>query len=268
MCVRMRVVSLCVKSIYLCVCILESARAVGRGRDALLVCMGVLMYRKKIQVSFAEYSLFYRALLHKRPIILRNQNLPFWCAWVCWCIKIMYSCNLYLFIVFECIVRVCCVCKLSTFRIWQYARISAFDEPLRWLICMCCVCMCVYILFVRVVCVRFLRFESETMRTSGFDSRVGVCCSVLQCVAVCCSVSFWKVSYPRFWFISVLCVLIDMYLYCVCVLCVYTLYVCCVCIHSKCVLCVLIDMYLYCVCVLFVCVVCVYIVRVLCVYVF
>jgi len=60
--------------------------------------------------------------------------------------------------------------------------------------------MCVYILFVRIVYVRVLRFEFENMRTSGFDSRVGVCCSVLQCVAVCCSVlqcHFLKTFVPQ-----------------------------------------------------------------------
>ena len=30
------------------------------------------MRHEKLQVSFAEYSLFYRALLQKRPIILRS----------------------------------------------------------------------------------------------------------------------------------------------------------------------------------------------------
>jgi len=46
----------------------------GRGRGGLVVSVyGVAtISRLKLQVYFAEYSLFYRALLQKRPIILRS----------------------------------------------------------------------------------------------------------------------------------------------------------------------------------------------------
>ena len=35
----------------------------------------MITYRIKLQVSFAEYSLFYRALLQKRPMFLTNQHI-------------------------------------------------------------------------------------------------------------------------------------------------------------------------------------------------
>jgi len=43
-------------------------------RKATLLCMGWLRLvgSLKVQVSFAEYRLFYRALWQKRPMILRS----------------------------------------------------------------------------------------------------------------------------------------------------------------------------------------------------
>ena len=45
----------------------------------------------KLQVSFAEYCLFYRALLQKRPTILSillNKATPYWHFWVCLKLKL------------------------------------------------------------------------------------------------------------------------------------------------------------------------------------
>jgi len=51
--------------VYLCVCCERGGYGIGMG---WLRLVGSL----KIQVSFTEYHLFYRALLQKRPIILRS----------------------------------------------------------------------------------------------------------------------------------------------------------------------------------------------------
>ena len=56
--------------------VLYSASPSDRNENFCPSCQAMGLIRSvgslKVQVSFAEYSLFYRALLQKRPIILRE----------------------------------------------------------------------------------------------------------------------------------------------------------------------------------------------------
>ena len=94
----------------------------------------------KLQVSFAEYRLFYRALLQKRPIIesilltvatpyslSRKNDIYFFCF-----VTIMYIC------VFLCVFVCVCVCVCSCVCVCVCVCVRAC-------VCLCvCVCTCIY----------------------------------------------------------------------------------------------------------------------------
>ena len=54
--------------VYVCVCVLVLMTVCNSGAIGWLRLVGSL----KLQVSFAEYCLFNRALLQKRPIVVRS----------------------------------------------------------------------------------------------------------------------------------------------------------------------------------------------------
>ena len=82
----------------------------------------------KLQVSFAEYGLFYRALLQKRPIILRSLRIeatPYMCMNMCVCVCV-------------CAYGYVCVCVCVFVRVFL----------IRGMRIHMCVCMCILYLQV------------------------------------------------------------------------------------------------------------------------
>jgi len=102
----------------------------------------------KLQVSFAEYCLFYRALLQKRPIIvsiLLTKATPY--------------------------------CHRTSSR---QGDLSVLQCVAVW----CCVALCCRVLRCVALCCSALQCVAVCCSVLQC---VAVCCSVLQCVAACCS---------------------------------------------------------------------------------
>ena len=123
----------------------------------------------KPYISFAEYSLFYRALLQKRPMLWRSLLIaatPYSSCDVCVCWNTQHEQTLILHSIFWIldITRKCGAACCDTFEC-----VVVCCSVLQ------CVAVCCSALQCVVVCCSVLRC-------------VAACCSVLQCVAGCCSV--------------------------------------------------------------------------------
>jgi len=122
----------------------------------------------KLQVSFAEYHLFYRALLQKRPIILRSLLI----------VATPYK-DVKQEIVHTLLLEEFCVSKKWVMIMDRRQDWNATSESIPagkgGPFAQDCYCARDLLLCQRSLCCSVLQ-------------RVAVCCSVLQCVAVCCSV--------------------------------------------------------------------------------
>jgi len=165
----------------------------------------------KWQVPFAEYCLFYRALLQKRPIILRSlltEATTYTCSnvssllyvlnlwkWI-WCTTFVetdlmyYICGkwfdvLHWCYLIECMRRAEFVesdvwdVTIALIRSGRRSYVAVGCSVLQWVVVCCSVLQCVAVYRSALQC-------------------VAVCCSVLQCVAVCWSdqikCDFWYIE--------------------------------------------------------------------------
>ena len=131
----------------------------------------------KLYVSFAEYSLFDRAVLQKRPINQRSLLFvatPYVCAYVCGCVRVrVWMCF--------CVCVQGSVCKSVRVRVcvWcVYVHVCA------------CVCMCERVCSIHIQCgSALLSLYENTFLSTCVCVRVGGRACVRVCVCVCASVS-------------------------------------------------------------------------------
>jgi len=131
-----------------CECVRVCVRETIQGTYGVAQLVGSL----KLYVSIAEYSLFHRALLQKRPIILRSLLIvatPHWmsrgglcvcvCVCECECVRECESERQSNSLKRECVRETVCVCVRETDNPRGVLNVS------RWLVCgsVCgCVCEC------------------------------------------------------------------------------------------------------------------------------
>jgi len=144
----------------------------------------------KLYVSFAEYHLFYRALLQKRPIILRSLLEPYK--------RYKYRSAMNAFIADSHDLYVCQVsfafCVLRVWGVWcmwcVWCVCCHVDDVVRdihcrltWFICVSCfICILIHMIYMCVMFYSHFAFFMSRLCYSVLQ-RVAVCYSVLQCIA-------------------------------------------------------------------------------------
>ena len=149
----------------------------GYGRKFMSMGWLRLVGFLKLYVSFAEYSLFYRAHLQKRPIILRSLLIEatsyqvFGRSEAYTYFQFLYTLN-FLILNLDGSMRVC----VSLFQCVRFGGTCAFIH-----VCVCaCACVCVFV----CVCVCVCAFACPCV----YMWCVYMCIFVFTCLRVCASV--------------------------------------------------------------------------------
>ena len=122
----------------------------------------------------AEYSLFYRALLQKRPVILRSllivatEEMGLICHMMCIHVTHLFICNVHMWLIRMCDIYACCAFVL-------------------------CICMCMYISGIR----RLGMYTCVHVPTCGVCIRVYMCIvyTCIQTTQLFCKRDLWKKRY-------------------------------------------------------------------------
>jgi len=145
----------------------------------------------KLYVSYAQYSRFYKALLQRRPIILRSLLIaatPYVNKYRAFFLKcVAVCCGVVLCVAVWRSVVEAALCK-TQITVLGCKVIIYFSWEVRCSVVQCGIVWCDVVQYVAEVALCELHINVLVYMVTIEFFVPEVCCSVLQCVAVCCSV--------------------------------------------------------------------------------